>query len=82
MKDISDRMRKESMKHAKNWLAVDYTEMYTKIKRQYTKKFIATIETNQDLTIKRLQVSDIMEKLQIDSRGDSEKLLKMIFVKR
>lgn len=82
MKDISDRMRKESMKHAKNWLNLDFTEWYTKIKRQYTKKFIATIETNQELIIKRIQVSDIMEKLQIDTRGDCEKLLKMIFVKR
>lgn len=33
MKDISDRMRKESMKHAKDWLRVDFTEWYTKIKR-------------------------------------------------
>ena len=54
MKDISDRMRKESMKHAKNWLNLDFTEWYTKIKRQYTKKFIATIETNQELIIKRI----------------------------
>lgn len=41
LNDIADRMRKDSMKFSKNWINIDYTDFYTKSKRQYTKKFIA-----------------------------------------
>ena len=41
LNDIADRMRKDSMKFSKNWINIDFTDFYTKSKRQYTKKFIA-----------------------------------------
>ena len=75
-------MRKESLKFSKNWINTDFTEFYTRIKKQFTKKFMAGIETSQDLTCKRLLINDIMEKLQIENKEGQEKSVKLIFVQK
>ena len=73
LKNLSDRMRQSSMRSSKNWLAIDFSEWYTSKKRPYTKKFIATLDTNKDLQVKRVQVNDIADKLDIDDKGEAEK---------
>lgn len=82
LRDISDRMRKDSLKYSKNWINIDFTDFYTRTKRQFTKKHMASIETSQELTCKRVQVNDIMDKLQIENRADQEKSIKLIFVQK
>ena len=46
LRDISDRMRKDSLKYSKNWINIDFTDFYTRTKRQFTKKHMASIETS------------------------------------
>ena len=82
LKKLSDRMRQSSMRSSKNWIGIDFSEWYTRTKRQFTKKFIATLDTNKDLQVKRVQVNDIADKLDIDDKGEAEKTIKMIFYQK
>ena len=82
LKNLSDRMRQSSMRASKNWMDIDYSEWYTRSKRSFTKKFIATLDLNKDLQVKRVQVNDIADKLEIDDRGEADKLIKMIFYQK
>ena len=66
-------MRQSSMRSSKNWIAIDFSEWYTRTKRLFTKKYIATLDTNKDLQVKRVQVNDIADKLEIDEKDEADK---------
>ena len=69
------------MRSSKNWLAQDFTEWYTSVKKPITNKFIAGLDTNKDLQVKRVSVNDIADKVGVDDKG-REKQVKMIFYRQ
>ena len=69
------------MRSSKNWLGQDFTEWYTAVKQPITNKFIAGLDTNKDLQVKRVSVNDIADKVGADDRGRAQQV-KMIFYRQ
>lgn len=69
------------MRSSKNWMSIDFSEWYTCTKKIATKKFIAALDTNKELQVKRITINDIADKLKIEDKDD-DKVVKMIFYRR
>ena len=78
-KILSDGMRQASLRSSSNWMNIDFTEWYTKIKSKVTKKQIAALDTNKEMQVRKVSINDIADKVGLEERGESDKVLRMIF---
>ena len=53
-KSLAEELRQKSMRSEKNWIIQDFTEWYTCVRKTTNRKYIASLDTNKDIQVKKV----------------------------